>query len=159
MTKILYNFDNDGYFTDKSEANIDPLETKKQKKNIYLLPRNATFTKTPKPQENKRIKWDKNNQKWIYEDIKIPEKPQEEIESESDKIKRLKNKAIFIRSSYLQITDWYILREFDNPNSYPNEVKKKRILARNQINEIEKISNLKKASSIEEKYPFKNEIN
>jgi len=38
-------------------------------------------------------------------------------------------------------------------------VKEKRILARNQINEIEKISNLKEASSIEENYPFKNEIN
>jgi hypothetical protein len=159
MTQIIYNFDEEGYFTGKSEANIDPLETKIKKKNIYLLPRNATFTKTLKLKENTRVRWDKNNQKWIYEDIKIPEKPKEEVESESDKIDRLKNKAIFIRSSYLQTTDWYILREFDNPNSYPNEVKKKRILARNQINEIEKISNLKEASSIEENYPFKNEIN
>ena len=159
MTQIIYNFDEEGYFTGKSKANIDPLETKIKKKDIYLLPRNATFTKTPKPQENRRIKWDKNNQKWIYEDIKVPEKPKEEAESESDKIERLKNMAVFIRSSYLQTTDWYILRELDNPNSYPNEVKKKRILARNQINEIEKISNLKEASSIEENYPFKNEIN
>ena len=82
MTQIIYNFDEEGYFTGKSKANIDPLETKIKKKDIYLLPRNATFTKTPKPQENKRIKWDKNNQKWIYEDIKILENPQEEIESE-----------------------------------------------------------------------------
>lgn len=159
MTQIIYNFDEEGYFTGKSKANIDPLETKIKKKDIYLLPRNATFTKTPKPQENKRIKWDKNNQKWIYENIKILENPQEEIESESNKIKRLKNKAIFIRSSYLQTTDWYILRELDNPNSYPNEVKKKRILARNQINEIEKILTLEEANSIAVNYPFKVKIN
>jgi len=159
MTQIIYNFDDEGYFTDKSEANIDPLETKAQKKNIYLLPRNATFIKTPEPQENKRIKWDKDNQKWIHEDIKIPEESENDIETESDKIKRLKIEAVSIRNSYLQTTDWYVLRECDQPNSYPTEVKEKRILARNQINEIEKISNLKEASSIEENYPFKNEIN
>ena len=117
------------------------------------MPKNATFTKALKPQENKKIKWDKDDQKWIYKYVKIPESV-EEIESESDKINRLKTQAIIIRSSYLQATDWYILREFDNPNSYPFEVKEKRTLARNQINEIEKISDLKEANSINENYPF-----
>lgn len=159
MTKIIYNFDEEGYFADKSEANIDPLETKAQKKNIYLLPRNSTFIKTPEPQENKRIKWDQDNQKWIHEDIKIPEETEEEIESEPDKIKRLKIQAISIRNSYLQTTDWYVLREYDQPNSYPTEVKEKRILARNQINEIEKILTLEEANSITVNYPFKVKIN
>jgi len=158
MTQIIYNFDEEGYFTGKSKANIDPLETKVKKKNIYLLPRNATFIKAPKPQENKRIRWNKDNQKWFHEDIKIPEDPEEKIETESDKIRRLKNHAISIRNSYLQTTDWYALREYDQPNSYPTKVKEKRILARSQINEIEKISNLKEASSIEINYPFKDEI-
>lgn len=153
MTKFIYNFDENGYFIGRSEANIDPLETKIKKENIYLLPKNATFTKALKPQENKKIKWDKDDQKWIYKYVKIPESV-EEIESESDKINRLKTQAIIIRSSYLQATDWYILREFDNPNSYPFEVKEKRTLARNQINEIEKISDLKEANSINENYPF-----
>ena len=154
MAKIIYNYDEEGYFTVKSEANINPLETKLKKENIYLLPRNSTFVKIPEIKENKRIKWDKDNQKWIYEDITIPEEPKEEIESESDIIKRLKNMAILIRSSYLQTTDWYILREFDDPDSYPSEVKNKRILARNQINEIEKIFTLEEANSIAANYPF-----
>jgi hypothetical protein len=153
MSKFIYNFDEDGYFSGISEAKIDPLETKIKKEDIYLLPKNATFTEVVSPQENKRIKWDKDDQKWIYEDIKIPELV-EEIESESDQINRLKTQAIINRSSYLQTTDWYILREFDNPNSYPIEVKEKRTLARNQINEIEKISDLKEANSIKENYPF-----
>lgn len=159
MTKTIYNFDDEGYFTDKSEANIDPLETKVQKKNIYLLPRNSTFIKTPEPQENKRIKWDKDNQKWIHEDIKITEESENNIETESDKIKRLKTQAILIRSSYLQTTDWYVLREYDQPNSYPAEVKEKRVIARNQINEIEKILTLEEANSILVNYPFKVKIN
>lgn len=33
------------------EAMLDPLETKKQQKNIYLLPANATFTAPPAEKE------------------------------------------------------------------------------------------------------------
>ena len=42
-----------------------------------------------------------------------------------------------IRKNYLVSTDWFIQREFDKPNTYPQEVKEKRMLARTQINGIE----------------------
>lgn len=49
----------------------------------------------------------------------------------------LKMLLIRIRKKYLNDTDYYILRELDEPNSYPIEVKNRRILARQEINAIE----------------------
>ena len=38
----IYNYNQDQYFTNESEASIDLLETEKQGKNVYLIPKNAT---------------------------------------------------------------------------------------------------------------------
>jgi len=48
-----------------------------------------------------------------------------------------KQSLINVRLQYLKSTDWYTARELDEPNSYPQEIKAKRILARQEINEIE----------------------
>jgi len=48
-----------------------------------------------------------------------------------------KSNLINVRLQYLKNTDWYIAREIDQPNTYPQEIKDKRILARQEINEIE----------------------
>lgn len=152
MAKIIYNYDQEGYYIGSQEADINPLETKIKKQNIYLLPANATFTKMNlKVVENKKIKWDKT--KWIYEDLEPIEA--EPKPTDEEKIDQLKNEAISARRNYLYSTDWYILREYDQPNSYPDEVREKRIIARSQINEIEMITTLEKANLIEETYPFK----
>ena len=159
MTKKIYNYDNNGYYTLTNEANIDPLESKKRNKNIYLLPKNATFAKVLPSKKDKLIKWNKNNSEWFYEDILENQKKNEVNETEEEKTKRLRSNALSVRLSYLQSTDWYVLREYDQPDSYPTEVKKRRILARNQINEIEKILTLEEANSIAVNYPFKVKIN
>jgi hypothetical protein len=46
------------------------------------------------------------------------------------------------RLFYLQKTDWFFAREFDEPNSYPQEIKTKRILARKEINDIQACTTL-----------------
>ena len=149
MTKLIYNYDQEGYFIGSQKADLDPLESKIKKQNIHLLPGNATFTKMNlKVAENKRIKW--NGKKWIYEDI--PPEENEVIQTDEEKIEQLKNEAIGIRRSYLYSTDWYILREYDQPNSYPEDVKNKRILVRKQINEIESIDQLLDAQNIEKNH-------
>jgi hypothetical protein len=58
--------------------------------------------------------------------------------------KKTTKKALLIapRLTYLQKTDWFIAKEFDEPNSYPQEVKDKRILARQEINAIEACTTL-----------------
>jgi hypothetical protein len=54
-----------------------------------------------------------------------------------NEILKKKNQLISIRQTYLKNTDWYIQREADEPDTYPAEIKAKRILARQEINAIE----------------------
>ena len=62
---------------------------------------------------------------------------QEEITLEMQK-----NQLINLRKKYLNDTDWYLIREADQPQSYPSDVKNKRIQAREEINLIQSLSNL-----------------
>lgn len=60
-----------------------------------------------------------------------------EKQSDEHQIKYKIRNGIANREAYLNSTDWYISREADQPNSYPQEIKDKRILARTEINQIE----------------------
>lgn len=51
------------------------------------------------------------------------------------------------RKEYLKNTDWYVTRESDQPNSYPSEIKNKRIQAREEINTIQLITDLQQLES------------
>lgn len=128
MTKLYYNYNNKGYYTASREARENPLE-----KGIYLLPANATFSEPLPNQEGKNIKW--NGTKWIYEDI--PEEVKEPEPTQEELLKTAIDQAVGNRKNYLSSTDWYILREYDQPDTYPQEIKDKRILARTEINQIE----------------------
>lgn len=60
---IAYNYNKvTGEFSGETDCQIDPLESKKQKKNIYLLPGGATFEKPSEIGENE-IQVFENN-KW-----------------------------------------------------------------------------------------------
>ena len=53
---IFYTYDEDTKeFTGTQNAFIDPLETKKRGKNVYLLPRNATYQKPLETKENQAV--------------------------------------------------------------------------------------------------------
>lgn len=68
MSMKIYNFDNNGYFTNESIAKIDPMESKEQGKDIYLLPKNATFVAPIEyNSELEKIRFQDNQ--WIIEDI------------------------------------------------------------------------------------------
>lgn len=55
----IYKYDNDTKeYIATETARLDPLETKKQGKNIYLLPANATFTAPPDGREGFSCIWD-----------------------------------------------------------------------------------------------------
>ena len=53
-----------------------------------------------------------------------------------------RNELTVPRLAYLQKTDWYVAREIDEPNSYPQKIKDRRILARKEINAIEACTTL-----------------
>lgn len=58
---LVYKFDEKGLFVGTDETDLDPLESKLQGKEIYLLPPNATFA-TPEEKEGFAPVWD--GEKW-----------------------------------------------------------------------------------------------
>lgn len=72
---------------------------------------------------------------------------QEYKEPQKEILKQKQALLISSRGKYLRSTDWYLTREQDEPNSYPSEIKAKRILARREINEIEACKTLKQLNN------------
>jgi hypothetical protein len=66
----------------------------------------------------------------------------EDPNQEAITLEMQKNQLINLRKKYLNDTDWYLIREADQPQSYPSDVKNKRIQAREEINLIQSLSNL-----------------
>lgn len=60
---LVYKFDESGLFIGAEETELDPLESKLQGKEIYLLPSNATFDK-PKEKDGFVSVWD--GKKWLF---------------------------------------------------------------------------------------------
>ena len=60
----------------------------------------------------------------------------------------IKNKKISILKDYLSSTDWYVVRENDEPGTYPVEIKNKRISFRAGINEIESATTTEEVDTI-----------
>lgn len=101
MKAYIYN--DEGYFEREDVAQIDPLESKLQDKNIYIMPANSTTLEPLDPKEGSKIKWD--GEKWIYE-----EEPQEEeyIQTEDD----LKADKRADRDFLLANSDKYMISDF-----------------------------------------------
>ena len=60
---LIYNYDAETKeYTYSEEACLDPEETKKKGKNVYLIPANATKKKPPTPQTNEAVVF--NNTSW-----------------------------------------------------------------------------------------------
>lgn len=75
------------------------------------------------------------NKKWVsdWEDTTKKEIDNFELEKQ-------KPKLINKRKSYLNSTDWYVIRSIELSIEIPKEIKEKRDKAREEINEIEKIT-------------------
>lgn len=89
---LAYNFNEQGFFISKKEAKKDPLESVKESKDIFLLPKNSTFKKPLKEKEGFNVIYESNT--WIYEEIPKPPKPKEPtlIELKEVKINEAKQK-------------------------------------------------------------------
>lgn len=88
MKAYLFNPENKE-FEAEIEAQIDPLESVKQKKEIYLLPANSTYEKPLDEKDGFKVKWQGSS--WIYE--KIPE-PKPEKEPTIEELKLIKRSEI-----------------------------------------------------------------
>lgn len=70
-----------------------------------------------------------------------------EAEINNEVLKEAKALRINSRHQYLSSTDWYIAREADEPNSYPQAIKDKRLQARTEINEIQALTTLEEVEA------------
>lgn len=68
----IYHYDSDTKeYAGSSEAKLDPLELELNKKEIYMLPANATFDMPPESKVGKMVI--RTNEKWTQVDIPKPE--------------------------------------------------------------------------------------
>ena len=73
-------------FEAEINAQVDPIESEKTGKEIYLLPANSTFEKPLDKKDGFKIKWIGSS--WIYEKMPEPESPKELTIEELKSIKR-----------------------------------------------------------------------
>lgn len=90
----IYNYNNEGYFTGESNAKIDPLESERQGKDVYLIPKNAVVDKVPAPEEGKLIR--RVDDEWIKEEIISDE---EEVVLTKEELLKIKVNDIKIQAA------------------------------------------------------------
>ncbi len=61
----VFHYDNDGFFSGEGRAEIDPMETRKQKKAVYLIPGGATTTPPPKKVLDQDLTWKFDGESWL----------------------------------------------------------------------------------------------
>ena len=82
-----------------------------------------------------------------WQEFNRPDPNQEAIDLEMKK-----NLLTNQRKKYLSDTDWYLIREVDHPQSYPEEVKNKRTQAREEINLIESAAILQQLEAFNDNF-------
>lgn len=95
---IAYGYDVDGYYTGEKPCQIDPLESRQQGKDIWLLPANSTFDKPLPAKSGFKVKF--QGGVWTYEPIPQPEPEPEPTQEQKEFIVR------GVRNAYLAATDF-----------------------------------------------------
>ena len=86
-----YKYDSDFYYAGQQDCQLDPIATKREGNEVWLLPANCTWEEPLTDKEGYKIKW--NGEAWEYEEIPVPPKPEpptlEEVKEQ--KINELKS--------------------------------------------------------------------
>ena len=81
----IFHYDSEGYLMGEGKAEIDPLETRAQKKAVYLLPAMTTSITPPDRALKADHIWQWKNQGWIEVIDPIAKAETERIEKEAQK--------------------------------------------------------------------------
>lgn len=81
--KKVYIYDYDGYYFGEGFPQIDPLESQKAGREIFIMPANSTDVEPPEDKEGFRIKW--NGYAWEYEEIQTEPEPEPYEPTEADR--------------------------------------------------------------------------
>ena len=86
-----YKYDSDFYYAGQQDCQLDPIATKREGHEVWLLPANCTWEEPLEEKEGYKIKW--NGEAWEYEEIPVPPEPEpptlEEVKEQ--KINELKS--------------------------------------------------------------------
>lgn len=86
-----YKYDSDFYYAGQQDCQLDPIATKREGHEVWLLPANCTWVEPLEEKEGYKIKW--NGEAWEYEEIPVPPDPEpptlEEVKEQ--KINELKS--------------------------------------------------------------------
>ena len=86
-----YKYDSDFYYAGQQKCQLDPIATKREGHEVWLLPANCTWEEPLEDKDGFRIKW--NGSVWEYELIPVPPEPEpptlEEVKEQ--KINELKS--------------------------------------------------------------------
>lgn len=97
-----YKYDSNKRYSGAVNCQIDPLESKAQGHDIWLLPSNSTFVKPLENKDGYYIVWD--GTEWVYETIPEPPTPEPTQEEKEFQVRS-------VRAGYLQATDYTQLQD------------------------------------------------
>lgn len=69
-----YKYDSDFYCAGQQDCQLDPIATKREGHEVWLLPANCTWAEPLEEKEGYKIKW--NGEAWEYEEIPVPPEPE-----------------------------------------------------------------------------------
>ena len=72
-----YKYDSDFYYAGQQDCQLDPIATKREGHEVWLLPANCTWEEPLNEKEGYKIKW--NGNEWEYELIPIEPEPENEV--------------------------------------------------------------------------------
>lgn len=91
-----YAIDDSGVFIGKVDRQLDPVESKNKKKDVYLMPAGAIDVRPPNIPAGKQARW--SGFDWIIEDKPTPpEKPKDPVETPEERDVREKVEAALAR--------------------------------------------------------------
>ena len=83
---IAYHYDDKGYYIGEMNRQRDPLTSEMEGRDVYLMPGDCTDVKPPKEKEGFKIKWNKDTNKWAYEEVQKEEEPAPYEPTEAEKL-------------------------------------------------------------------------
>ncbi len=88
---FAYRYDENNYYAGQQDCQLDPIATKREGHEVWLLPAGCTWVEPLTDKEGYKIKW--NGEAWEYEEIPVPPEPEpptlEEVKEQ--KINELKS--------------------------------------------------------------------
>ena len=69
-----YKYDENKYYAGQQDCQLDPIATKREGHEVWLLPANCTWEEPLEEKEGYKIKW--NGNEWEYEEIPVPPDPE-----------------------------------------------------------------------------------